>query len=287
MPENTPVVLVTGASRGAGAGIARALGSHACTVYVTGRTRSGADSALPGTVDETAAQVSAAGGRGIAVGVDHADDDQVEALFAQIRGEQGRLDVLVNNAAIIRDEMMGRTKFWEEPLSVLDTLDVGLRSSYVATVHAAPLMISQRKGLVAFSSCSGSVHYAFGPAYGVPKAATDKMAADMAFDFREFGIAAVSIWMGSLLTDRVRKIIASNPEKFGHILDTAETPELTGHVIWALYQDPDLMSLSGQTLIGAELAARYGISDEGGRQPPSYRDLFNVHPHQQCAHVMR
>lgn len=287
MPENTPVVLVTGASRGAGAGIARALGSHGCTVYVTGRTRSGADSALPGTVDETAAQVSAAGGRGIAVGVDHADHDQVEALFAQIRGEQGRLDVLVNNAAIIRDEMMGRTKFWEEPLSVLDTLDVGVRSSYVATVHAAPLMISQRKGLVAFSSSSGSVHYAFGPAYGVPKAATDKMAADMAFDFREFGIAAVSIWMGSLLTDRVRKIIASNPEKFGHILDTAETPELTGHVIWALYQDPDLMSLSGQTLIGAELAARYGISDEGGRQPPSYRDLFNVHPHQQCAHVMR
>jgi NAD(P)-dependent dehydrogenase (short-subunit alcohol dehydrogenase family) len=287
MPENTPVVLVTGASRGAGAGIARALGSHGCTVYVTGRTRSGADSTLPGTVDETAAQVSAAGGRGIAVGVDHADDDQVEALFAQIRGEQGRLDILVNNAAIIRDEMMGRTKFWEEPLSVLDTLDVGLRSSYVATVHAAPLMISQRKGLVVFSSSSGSVHYAFGPAYGVPKAATDKMAADMAFDFREFGIAAVSIWMGSLLTDRVRKIIASNPEKFGHILDTAETPEFTGHVIWALYQDPELMSLSGQTLIGAELAARYGIIDEGGRQPPSYRDLFDVHPHQQCAHVMR
>jgi NAD(P)-dependent dehydrogenase (short-subunit alcohol dehydrogenase family) len=287
MPENTPVVLVTGASRGAGAGIARALGSHGCTVYVTGRTRSGADSTLPGTVDETAAQVSAAGGRGIAVGVDHADDDQVEALFAQIRGEQGRLDILVNNAAIIRDEMMGRTRFWEEPLSVLDTLDVGLRSSYVATVHAAPLMIAQRKGLVAFSSSSGSVHYAFGPAYGVPKAATDKMAADMAFDFREFGIAAVSIWMGSLLTDRVRKIIASNPEKFGHILDTAETPEFTGHVIWALYQDPELMSLSGQTLIGAELAARYGIIDENGRQPPSYRDLFDVHPHQQCAHVMR
>jgi NAD(P)-dependent dehydrogenase (short-subunit alcohol dehydrogenase family) len=287
MLKNTPVALVTGASRGAGAGIARALGSHGCTVYVTGRTRSGAHSALPGTVDETAAQVSAAGGRGIAVGVDHADDAQVEALFAQIRGEQGRLDILVNNAAIIRDEMMGRTRFWEEPLSVLDTLDVGLRSSYVATVHAAPLMIAQRKGLVAFSSSSGSVHYAFGPAYGVPKAATDKMAADMAFDFREFGIAAVSIWMGSLLTDRVRKIIASNPEKFGHILDTAETPEFTGHVIWALYQDPELMSLSGQTLIGAELAARYGIIDEGGRQPPSYRDLFDVHRHQQCAHVMR
>ncbi len=287
MPDNNPVAVVTGASRGAGAGIARALGSHGCTVYITGRTRSGATSSPTGTIDETAAQVSAAGGRGVAVCVDHADDDQVKALFARIGDEQGRLDILVNNAAIIRDEMMGRTKFWEEPLDVLDTFDVGLRSSYVATVLAAPLMLPQRKGLVAFSSSSGAVHYAFGPAYGVPKAGTDKMAADMAFDLREFSIAAVSIWMGSLLTDRVRKIIASNPDRFGHILDTAETPELTGHVIWALYQDPELMNLSGQTLIGAELAARYGISDEGGRRPPSYRDLFDVHPHQQCAHVMR
>jgi NAD(P)-dependent dehydrogenase (short-subunit alcohol dehydrogenase family) len=287
MPGNNPVALVTGASRGAGAGIARALGSHGCTVYVTGRTRSGAELSPGGTIDQTAAQVSAAGGEGIAVGVDHSDDEQVKALFERIRAGAGRLDILVNNAAVIRDEMMGRTKFWEEPLTVLDTLDVGLRSSYVATVHAAPLMLPQRKGLVAFSSSSGAVHYAFGPAYGVPKAGTDKMAADMAYDFREYGIAAVSIWMGSLLTERVRKIIASNPEKFGHILDSAETPELTGHVIWALYNDLDLMALSGQTLIGAELAVKYGITDEGSRQPPSYRDLFNVHPHHQCAHVMR
>jgi NAD(P)-dependent dehydrogenase (short-subunit alcohol dehydrogenase family) len=215
MPGNNPVALVTGASRGAGAGIARALGSHGCTVYVTGRTRSGAELSPGGTIDETAAQVTAAGGQGIAVGVDHSDDEQVKALFERIRAGAGRLDILVNNAAVIRDEMMGRTKFWEEPLTVLDTLDVGLRSSYVATVHAAPLMLPQRKGLVAFSSSSGAVHYAFGPAYGVPKAGTDKMAADMAYDFREYGIAAVSIWMGSLLTERVRKIIASNPEKFG------------------------------------------------------------------------
>lgn len=287
MPDDKPVALVTGASRGAGAGIARALGSHGCTVYVTGRTRGDAASPSKGSIDETAAQVTAAGGQGIAVGVDHGNDDQVKALFERIREEAGQLDILVNNAAIIRDEMMGRTKFWEEPLSVLDTLNVGLRSSYVATVHAAPLMLPQRKGLVAFSSSSGAVHYAFGPAYGVPKAGTDKMAADMAFDLREYGIAAVSIWMGSLLTDRVRKIIASNPEKFGHIIESAETPELTGHVIWALYNDPDLMTVSGQTLIGAELAVRYGITDDGGRQPPSYRNLFDVHPHRQCAHVMR
>src|SRR5690606_4131783 len=192
-----------------------------------------------------------------------------------------------NNAAIIRDEMMGRTKFWEEPINVIDTLHVGLRSSYVATVYAAPLMLPQRRGLVVFTSSSGGVHYAFGPAYGVPKAGADKMAADMAVDFREYGIAAVSIWMGSLLTERVRKIIASKPEKFGHILDTAETPELTGHVIWALYRDPGLMSVSGQTLIGAELAARYGIRDEDGRRPLSYRDLFGVHPRRQYGYMMR
>jgi NAD(P)-dependent dehydrogenase (short-subunit alcohol dehydrogenase family) len=287
MAQDTPVTLVTGASRGAGAGIARALGSHGCTVYITGRTRGDSDNAPEGTIDETATQVNAAGGRGVAVYVDHHDDDQVQALVDQIRKEHGRLDILVNNAAIIRDEMMGRTRFWEEPLDVLDTLDVGLRSSYVATALAAPLMLPQRKGLVAFSSSSGAVHYAFGPAYGVPKAGIDKMAADMAFDFREFGIAAVSIWMGSLLTERVRKIIAGNPEKFGHILETAETPELTGHVIWALFNDPELMTLSGQTMIGAELAMKYGIADDGGRQPPSYRELFDVHPHQQCAHVLR
>jgi len=287
MSDNTIIAVVTGASRGAGAGIAHALGSHGCTVYVTGRTRNSSQSETAGTIDETAARVTAAGGTGIAIAVDHSDDAQVEALFEQVRVQHGRVDILVNNAALIRDEMMARTKFWQEPINVIDTLDVGLRSSYVATVYAAPLMIPQCKGLVAFSSSSGAVHYAFGPAYGVPKAGTDKMAADMAVDFREFNVAAVSIWMGSLLTDRVRKIIASNPEKFGHILDGAETPELTGHVIWALYNDPDLMALSGQTLIGAELAKKYGITDEDSRQPPSYRDMFDVHPHRQYPHVMR
>ena len=287
MTNNRPVAVVTGASRGAGFGIARALGSHGCAVYVTGRTEHGGDSKQSGSIQEAAAAVTAAGGEGIAVRVDHGDDAQVQTLFERVAHERGRVDILVNNAAVIRDEMMGRTKFWEEPLNVIDTLDVGLRSSYVATVYAAPLMVPQRRGLVVFTSSSGAVHYAFGPAYGVPKAAVDKMAADMAFDFKEFDIATVSIWMGSLLTDRVRKIIASKPDKFGHILDTAETPELTGHVVWALYNDPNVMAVSGRTLIGAELAVEYGITDEDGRQPPSYRDMFDVHPHGQYPHMMR
>lgn len=287
MSNDRPVAVVTGASRGAGAGIARALGSHGCTVYVTGRTQTGSDVHDLGTIDETADAVTHAGGEGVAVRVDHGDDEQVRALFEQLGRERGKIDILVNNAAIIRDEMMGRTKFWEEPLTVMDTLAVGVRSSYVATVFAAPLMIPQGRGLVVFTSASSSVHYAFGPAYGVPKASVDKMAADMAVDFREPGIAAISIWMGSLLTQRVRDIIAKNPGKLGHVLDSAETPELTGHVIWALYNDPHLLDYSGQTVIGAELAVKYGITDEDGRQPPSYRDLFGVHPSTQFTHTMR
>ncbi|MGC4963224.1 SDR family NAD(P)-dependent oxidoreductase [Gordonia sp. DT218] len=287
MSDNAPIAVVTGGSRGAGRGIAHALGSHGATVYVTGRSEHQSDSSLNGTIHDTAELVESAGGTGIPVRVDHGDDEQVRQLFERIADEHGRLDILVNNAATIRDEMMGRTKFWDEPLSVLDTFHVGLRSSYVATVFAAPLMIPHRRGLVIFTSSSGSVHYAFGPAYGVPKAGIDKMAADMAHDLSEFDVASISLWMGSLLTERVRTIIAAKPEKFGHILDSAETPELTGHVIWALFNDPDLMKVSGQTLIGAELATRYGIRDDGDRQPPSYRDLFDVHPSTQYPHVMR
>ena len=102
----------------------------------------------------------------------------------------------------------------------------------------------------------------FGPAYGVAKAGTDKMAADMAVETKDQNVAAVSISMGTLLTQRIRDIVAADLGKFGHVLDSAETPELTGHMIWELYNDPDLMELSGRTLVGAELTAKYGIADE-------------------------
>jgi NAD(P)-dependent dehydrogenase (short-subunit alcohol dehydrogenase family) len=282
-----PVAVVTGASRGAGLGIAHALGSHGCTVYVTGRTEKAGQSSLGGTIGETADLVTAAGGKGIAVRVDHSDDEQTKALFEQVEREQGRLDILVNNAAVIRDEMMARTPFWEKPLNIIDILDVGLRSSYVATVHAAPLLITQQRGLVVFTSAPGAAHYVFGPSYGVHKAGMDKMAADMAVDFRTFGVAAVSIWMGVLLTERFKNIVATAPEKLSHLTDDAETPEFTGHLIWALFNDPGLMDKSGHTFIGAELAVEYGIKDDGDRQPPSYRDLHGIHPLKQFDRILR
>jgi NAD(P)-dependent dehydrogenase (short-subunit alcohol dehydrogenase family) len=287
MTNPSPVVVVTGASRGAGRGIAIGLGAHGCTVYVTGRSEKQGDAPLPGTIYETAEAVTAAGGKGIAVRVDHADDTQVKALFEQVQREQGRLDILVNNACLIRDEVMHPLNFWEKPLNIVDMLDVGLRSSYVASYYAAPMMAKQQSGLVIFTSASGAVHYVFGAVYGAHKAGMDKFAADMAVDFKPFGVAALSIWMGALRTERLALLIEAHPEKFAKLAEIAETPEFTGHVIWALHNDPQLMQMSGQTLIGAELAVKYGIKDTGGRQPPSYRTTHGVEPRVQYPNIIR
>jgi NAD(P)-dependent dehydrogenase (short-subunit alcohol dehydrogenase family) len=287
MSDKAPVAIVTGASRGAGRGIAVALGAHGCTVYVTGRSEKAGDHPLPGTIYETAQAVTAAGGEGIAVRCDSGDDEQVRALIEQVTREQGRIDILVNNAAAIYDELNAPGNFWEKPLKLVDLMDVGLRSGYVATYYAAPTMVEQRRGLVIFTSASGAVHYVYGPAYGAHKAGMDKFAADMAVDFKDFDVAAISIWMGALLTDRLKAIIAADREKFGYLEAMAETPEFTGHVIWALWNDPKLMELSGQTLIGAELAVKYGLQDEGGRQPPSFRDTHKVEPRVQYPNIIR
>jgi NAD(P)-dependent dehydrogenase (short-subunit alcohol dehydrogenase family) len=276
--QRTGVAVVTGGSRGVGRGIAIALGAHGYTVYVTGRTQKPGQSPWGGTIGDTAAAITAAGGKGVPVRVDHRRDDEVEALFAQVRREQGRLDVLVNNAALIHEELQSPLPFWEKPLAAsVDLLDVGLRSGLVASYYAAPLLVETGRGLVVFTSAPGAVHYQYGAAYGAHKAGLDKFAADMAVDFRPFGVAAVSIWMGAVLTERVRQIIDSGPE-FGYLDEIAETPEFTGHVIAALAADPDLLNVSGQTLIGAEAARQYGITDSGGRQPPSMRELMSVEP---------
>jgi len=289
MPNNPPVVIVTGASRGAGRGIAAALGSYGCTVYVTARTVNPGDHPLPGTVMETAAAVTAAGGQGIPVPCDHKDDAAVAALFDRVLSEQGRVDILVNNAALIHDENNTPENFWEKPLKLTDVLDVGIRSGYVASWHAAKAMVQQDHGLIVFTSASGAAHYSMGPTYGAHKAAMDKMAHDFAVDFRNAGanVASLSIWMGALATERLLGMIAADPEKFGYLRDQLETPEFTGHVIWALYNDPNLQELSGKTLIGAEVAREHGIRDEEGRQPPSYRDTHKVVPIEYSPLVIR
>jgi NAD(P)-dependent dehydrogenase (short-subunit alcohol dehydrogenase family) len=274
---NGRVAVVTGGSRGAGRGIAIALGSHGYTVYVTGRTHAPGQASLDGTIHETAEAVNAAGGHGVAVRVDHRDDEGVRALFERVRVESGRLDVLVNNAAQVRDELQQEAPFWEKPLwASTDLVEVGIRSSLVSSYYAAPLLI-EGGGLVAFTSAPGAVHYQYGAAYGAHKASLDKFAADMGVDFQPFNVAVVSIWMGAVLTQRVRQIMDSGPE-YGFLADIGESPEFTGHVIAALADDPAVMAKSGRTLIGAEEALGYGISEPDGRQPPSFRDLMKVEP---------
>lgn len=288
MPDKPCVAIVTGASRGAGRGIAIALGSHGATVYVTGRSKKAGDAPLPGTIYETAEAVTAAGGVCIPVGVDHGDDAQVEALFKQVMAEQGRLDILVNNAFAAHDEMTTPGNFWEKPLDLVGMWDVGLRGSYVCAWHAARILSEQGSGLIVFTSAPGSMHYVFGPTYGVHKAGLDKMAADMAVDLKDFGVSTVSIWMGALKTERMQAMMEAEPEKYQYVQEeNMESPGFTGHIIWALFNDPKLADKSGTTVIGAEIAHDYGITDEGGNNPPSYRERYGVAPREQHPFTIR
>ncbi len=268
------VVVVTGASRGAGKGIAVALGATGATVYCTGRTRQEGDAALPGTVAATAQAVTEAGGFGVPVYCDHADDVQVKNLFARVEKEKGRLDILVNNATNLHDSLMEKGPFWEKPLELGQLLDVGLRSHYTAAWYAAPLLLVNGEGLIVNTSSFGGRIYMHGPAYGAGKAAVDKMSHDMALDFKAHKVAVVSIWMGLLLTERTRAVFEAEPEMYADLVATAEYPEFTGRVIDALAGDPELMSRSGKVWIGAELGEEYGLVDVNGQLPPSHRSFF-------------
>ncbi len=268
------IVVVTGASRGAGKGIALALGATGATVYVTGRSREEGDAPLPGTVFATAEAISQAGGTGIPVICDHAEDAQVEALFEQVRQEQGRLDILVNNATALPDAITEQGPFWDKPLAMTSLFDVGVRSHYVAAWYAAPLLLANGEGLVVTTSSFGGRIYMHGPAYGAGKAAVDKMSHDMAHDFRPHRVAVISLWMGLLLTERTRAVFDADPELYADLAATAETPEFSGRIIDALARDPLLMEKSGKVLIGAELAESYAVTDIDGRQPPSQRAFF-------------
>ncbi len=274
------IALVTGASRGAGAGIARGLGEKGMTVYVTGRTLAPGDAkgwdgtVLPGTVAETAEAVTKAGGHGIAVVCDHGNDAEVETLFARIAAEQeGRLDILVNNATFIHHQLIEKKPFWEKELAAAGILEVGLRSAYVASWHAARLMVPRGSGMIAFGSSFGASCYMHGPAYGAQKAGVDKFAHDMEHDLRGTGVRTASIWMGPLITERSAIAREVNPEQYEGFIETAENPEFTGHIIHALASRPEGAALSGRTLVGAEVARELGITDRG-KESPSYREML-------------
>jgi hypothetical protein len=133
------------------------------------------------------------------------------------------------------------------------------------------------------------MHYCFGPAYGAHKASSDKMAFDMGVDFADAGanVAAVSVWMGSLTTERLLGMMEAMPERFAHLEGTLESPDYTGHVAWALFNDPEMMRFNGHTIIGAEVGKDYGITDIGGKFPLSGRKGTGASPPQYAPYKVK
>jgi NAD(P)-dependent dehydrogenase (short-subunit alcohol dehydrogenase family) len=270
---SSTVALVTGASRGVGRGIALALGDAGAKVYVTGRSvRGGASTEdLPGTIDDTADEVSKRGGVGVALRCDHMVDADAEAVFERIAAEDGRLDVLVNNAWAGYErgmEVRFDAPFWQQPLWRWDLFAGSLRGQFVASRLAVPLMLPQKRGLIANISFTDGEVYLGQTAYDVSKSASDRMVTGMAYELRKKGISAVAIHPGFVRTERVEAAweqLGDGPAQVVH------SPEYVGRAIASLAADADVASVSGERLAVGDLAQQYGFTDIDGRQPPAFK----------------
>ena len=266
------VTIVTGASRGIGKGIALELGAAGATVYATARSTSEGDHPLPGTIGATAQEIDAigreTGGTGIAVALDHRDDAAVEALFDRVLAEHGHLDVLVNNAFIVTDQLTSGLPFWEADISNWDDMiDVGTRSAYVASVFAARAMVKANAGLIVNVSSSGAEEYAWQVAYGVGKCALDRITADTAHELAAHGVAVVSVWPGFVRTERIDVGAAMGLLPDSLDLSTSESPRFMGRAVVALAGDGDVARWSGQAVSARDLADEYGFTDVDGNLP--------------------
>ena len=267
------VAVVTGASRGVGKGLALGLGEAGATVYVTGRTveEGVAPGGQPGTVAATAAEVTAAGGTGIGVRCDSTVDAEVEALFARVLAEQGRIDVLVNNAwggyeRFHDGSGHGPGPFWRQPVQLWDALwQVPVRSHYVAARLAAQSMVPRRRGLIVSTSFWGAQSYVHPVGYGVAHAAIDRLTADLAWELEPHGVTAVSLYPGLVRTEGVMR----HAQFFD--LSNSESPQFQGRAVAALAGDEDVLRHTGRPLVSAELAGEYGFVDVDGARPRSAR----------------
>jgi len=262
------VAVVTGASRGIGKGIALELGAAGAKVYLTGRTVQEGTFELPGTIGATAREVTELGGEGIAIQCDHSDDDAIIALWKRIREDEGRVDILVNNVftAPNADILSGGKGFWELPIEIWDEImHVGCRSHYVSSHEAVPMMIEQGGGLIVNISSFAGLAYVFNLAYGVGKAAVDRMSKDMAIELKDHNVTCVSLYPGWVKTERLEKRKADGTIPYG--IEKGETPRFTGRSVVAVANDPKRMERSGQVLIVNEIAREYGFTDVDGSQP--------------------
>jgi NAD(P)-dependent dehydrogenase (short-subunit alcohol dehydrogenase family) len=163
---------------------------------VTGRTTASKPGTTPGTISEVADSITRAGGVGIAIVCDHADDAQIKALFERLKAEHGHLDIPVNNAMALGPDPYAPPPFWNKSRTISEQFTAGLRSAFVASYYAAPLLIAADRALVENVSYCGAVSYQLDPAYGATKAGLDKLTVDLAQDFKPYRVAVVSIWPG-------------------------------------------------------------------------------------------
>ena len=258
------VAVVTGASRGVGKGVAVVLGECGATVFVTGRSSRAAGDAGR-TVEATAEEVTARGGRGIPVVTDHTDDLQVDALFDRVRREPGRLDLLVANAWGGYESNAGFTDpFWEQPMARWDAMfTAGLRAQFAAARAAAPAMVARGAGLIVVTGGTDlGDHYLGNVPYDVVKAASTRLVVALAHELRPRGVAAVGVHPGFTRTEAVVDAFAqqgADPPPETH------SPEFVGRAVASVLADPDPMRLSGTGAQAADLARRYGFTDVDGR----------------------
>lgn len=271
---------MTGASRGAGRGIALELGGAGATVYVTGRSVDGDSTRddLPGTtIDETAELVTERGGVGVAVRCDHTVDEQVEALFEQVEEEHGQLDVLVNNAwggyERYGDFDFG-APFWEQPLWRWDGMfRAGARSHYATSRFAVPLMLTRERGLIVNTTFWDRDKYLSNLPYDLSKTTINRMAYGMALELEAHGIAAVALSPGFMRTESILNAHGVDEQTWQEdsAPERTESPRYIGRAVAALAADVDVMEKSGGVLTVGALAEEYGFTDIDGRQPPPYR----------------
>ena len=275
------VALVTGASRGAGRGIAQELGTAGATVYVTGRSVGGRPTTdnVPGTIEDTASEVTACGGRGIAVRCDHTVDAEVEALFARIRADHGRLDLLVNNVwggyEHSECKPLPFGPFWEQSLHQWEGMfTAGVRAHVTASRLAAPLMVPNRRGLIVSTTANlGALPYLPNLFYDLSKNAVARLVWAMAQELKAHGIASVAVAPGFMRTERVTEAF----RRAGALaaLDGPGGPKETtiyiGRAIVALATDPQVLEKSGQLLEVGTLAREYSFTDADGSQPAPFR----------------
>lgn len=284
------VVIVTGASRGAGRGIAVELGAAGATVYVTGRSTRGAPAAgydrflestklpaMPGSIDDTADEVTAAGGRGIPVRCDHSDPAQVRELFARVERDHGRLDVLVNNAWGGHESFslaaLG-APFWEQTLDHWSAMfDHGVRNHVIACQLAAPLFVRQRRGLIVTTTFWDRDRYLEGNLfYDLAKAAMNRLAFGVAEELREHGVTSLAVSPGWMRTELVLAAHQADETTWRDIpaLARTESTRYIGRAIAALAADPDVHAKTGTVQLVGELAREYGFTDIDGRVIPPF-----------------